>query len=392
MDNRRLVRTLRERFPTPTSLEPDPAVRSELWAGEQVVWLGGPSRWGLFRITPALVVLAAAWGFSVYLTRTAGLNLWQYLQHLFGTAEGLGTWLPLGLAAFLAGLFLLSLRDPRKRWTYVVTDRRLMTFHKGEKLREAGPDDLDDLRVHDSVEARLRGIGDVLWRRHRQGSEAKGASGPDHGRHGFRGMADPHEWLERLEEWREELHRAAREASEEFAAEGGRRGSGAAEGTTTLENRKYEFRLTVPAEWHGTAQTLESRPRRLLGFELPLSSTRTTASQPLHEAGEEWNLLEIAGRSGFGLKLMVHDGPPEKDFETLRAQMSSRLVSSDGDYQAGPFRGFRLDYTFTSNAYIRWVVLEGPGFHLELQALVKPDQKEAHLPAFEALLKSIERV
>lgn len=175
-----------------------PDVEAELDPGEELLWLGGPDRWGLFRATPFVVVLFLVVGISTYISAGSGLTLWEYAARLLGT---------MGLAPHLAGLGLvglfavflgLSLRDPRPRWNYVVTDRRLLTFYRGEKLREANIGRMNRLRVLQGIEGRLRNVGDVLWS---PVTNVESNSGPDRGRHGFRGIRDPKIWQQRLQTW-----------------------------------------------------------------------------------------------------------------------------------------------------------------------------------------------
>lgn len=62
-----------------------------------------------------------------------------------------------GLVAAYLVVLGLALRDPRGRWTYVVTDRRLMTFYNGQKLRDADVSRLNRLTVIRGIDGR-RGI------------------------------------------------------------------------------------------------------------------------------------------------------------------------------------------------------------------------------------------
>ncbi|HMB39881.1 MAG TPA: hypothetical protein VKO85_12455 [Wenzhouxiangellaceae bacterium] len=56
-----------ELFPPSATDSVPSVVRDELSPGEGILWIGGPDRWGLFRATPSVLILAGAIGFLTYL-------------------------------------------------------------------------------------------------------------------------------------------------------------------------------------------------------------------------------------------------------------------------------------------------------------------------------------
>lgn len=198
-------------FPGDPPSEPHPWLRPELEPDERVVWQGRPNRWGFLTATPFVVVLVAALGLVYFTLGGPGVGVGGAFGRLLSGDAPL--WLPALLLAGLAVVAWLVLRDPRPRWLYAVTDRRMMTFYRGSKLREVRPDGLHALRVVQSPEMRMRRLGDVVWKdpdepapedpgtpTARTGRRGRRAS--DRSRWGFRGMADPERWRERMMEWR----------------------------------------------------------------------------------------------------------------------------------------------------------------------------------------------
>ena len=183
-----------------------PDVEAELEQEEELLWLGGPDRWGLFRATPFVVALLLVVGISTYISVGTGLTLWEYAARLLGTMGLAPHLVGSGLVGLFAVFLALSLRDPRPRWNYAVTDHRLLTFYRGEKLREANIGRMNRLRVLQGIEGRLRNVGDVLWS---PVTNVESTSGPDRGRHGFRGMRDPKTWQQRLQAWGQTVEQSA---------------------------------------------------------------------------------------------------------------------------------------------------------------------------------------
>lgn len=186
-------------FPGDPPSEPHPWLGTELEPDERVVWQGRPNRWGFLSATPFVIALVAALGFLYLTLGGPEVGIGGALSRLL-PGEG-PLWLPFLLFAVLAVVGYLVLRDPRPRWLYAVTDRRIMTFYRGTKLREVRPDGLHALRVVQSPEMRMRRLGDVVWKDPADRSPAA-RKGPDGSRWGFRGMADPERWRERMMEWR----------------------------------------------------------------------------------------------------------------------------------------------------------------------------------------------
>ncbi|HKK57630.1 hypothetical protein [Marinobacter sp.] len=119
------------------------------------------------------MVLIVLFAYFSYLDAASDSSAWQYLMmssRLSGSDE-------LIIPALVAGYLLvlgLALRDPRGRRTYVVTDRRVITFYKGRKLRQGGPEKLSQLQVVKGVEGQIRNIGDVVWARVQSTEFARG--------------------------------------------------------------------------------------------------------------------------------------------------------------------------------------------------------------------------
>lgn len=142
--------------------EPHPWLGAELEPGERVVWQGRPNRWGFLTATPFVIALVVALGFLYITLGGPDVGIGGALSRLLA-GDG-PAWLPALLLAGFAALAWFVLRDPRPRWLYAVTDRRMMTFYRGTKLREVRPDGLHALRVVESPEMRLRRLGDVVWK------------------------------------------------------------------------------------------------------------------------------------------------------------------------------------------------------------------------------------
>jgi len=365
-------------------------VTDELFHGEQVVWNGGPTRWSLFRATPFMVVLLVAAGLLAYIARDSGLGPVEFLVMAQSAQEGARALIIPGLVAIYLGFLAFSLRDPRSRWIYVATDRRLMTFFNGRKLRQAGSEGLDRLRVIQGPEMRLRGLGDVVWQLVRGGEHSNESTGPDHGRRGFRGMPDPQAWKERLLAWRDAVRAGAQRQAGEFAARASRQrhDSRSQPGMRTLQNRGYGFSLALPEHWVGRIGLREKRPRRVLGFALPLK-LETVSSEPLHSPPQRWNFIEVAGRSGMVFKVDVHDGPPESSLADWKSTVGASLLDADGNLRCGPLAGYRVDYRVLDRMYGRYAMLAGEGFHLLATVMIPPRQADALMPAIDAVFGSV---
>jgi len=209
---------------------------------EQLLWLGRPSRWGLFRATPFLLILGVAWIYLRYLAGTSDATPWQYLSMMMSRQTGLSELIIAGCILIYA--LGLALRDFRDRWIYAITDHRLMTFYQREKLRETSIDRLDRLRVLRGGEAKLRDIGDLVWSR-AGGPHSSRGRGPDQERCGFRGLKHPLQWKLRLQRWGEVLKQIAASDADTFTGSGPQAisetgdVSAAVPGMRMLVNRKY---------------------------------------------------------------------------------------------------------------------------------------------------------
>ena len=383
--------TVPDRIPT--------AVAEALDDGERLVWVGGPDRWGLFRATPFVTAIALLVGASLFMAAGSGLTPVDYLGRLAGSL-GVDPALVAGAAGLVfAGLLVASLRDPREAWTYVVTDRRLMTFHNGRKLRELGPERLGKLRVLQGLEGRLRNVGDVIWARIGS-SDSTRSRGPDRGRHGFRGMRDPNNWAQRLVRWGDAVTAIAAQDARRFrqsvadADPSQSNGTDAGElpGVRRLVNERYGFGIAVPARWVGRIGTERRAPARLFGLELPFDTLSRDDEQPLHAAPLEWNYIDVQGRSGMKFTVRILDHPPRERCERVRTRAGDGLIETDDALRCGPLTGFRLDYRDGDRARIRHVMLEGEGFHLVAIFAAPPDRADGLLPAIDAVCDSIDAV
>lgn len=365
-------------------------IAQELVRDERVAWIGGPSRWGLFRVTPFVFIGVGLSVVLTYLSSGSGTSPWYYLISIASVQTGINALILPGLLA--AGLVFLgmALRDPRRRWTYVVTDRRLMTFYKGRKLREAGIDRLERLQVIRGLEGRIRGIGDIVWARLRKERNSEGR-GPDHGLHGFRGMEDPERWKARLLEWRQAVRSHAVRDAKEFEQRAASHAAPAPPGSgmRRVANNRFGFSITLPEHWVGRIGLQERARLRILGLELPVQKVRQSSNEPLHKPPESWNFISVSGRSGMKFRINVNPGPPVATFETSRDKVGRSLIEADGKWRCGPLTGYRVDYRYLDTLFCRFAMLAGDGFHMLINVTVPPDQADDLLPALNAAFGSI---
>lgn len=380
-------------FPPSDTRSIPTGVSNELGQNEHVVWIGGPARWGLFRATPFVLILVGAFGYLAYLAAGSETTAWQYLNWILSVQTGTDALIIPGLAAGYVVILGLAMRDPRHRWMYVVTDRRLMTFFKGRKLRETGTEKLDALQSLKGLEGRLRDIGDVVWSRG-GGDYSSERRGADHGRHGFRGMQQPDVWKTHLREWGNALAGMAASDAKAFetrAADAGSESTGG-DGLRRLANRKFGFSMTLPEHWVGRVGLQERAPFRILGLEMPFKQIKQVSNEPLHKPPESWNFITVAGRSGMKFHVNANQGPPVAAFETSRDKVGKSLIDADGDWRCGPLSGYRVDYRYLDKLHCRFAMLAGDGFHMLVNITMPPDQTDDLLPAIDAVFDSIRAV
>jgi hypothetical protein len=383
---------LQEIFPAPDHPRAPDEVLAETGAGERIIWHGGPDRWGLFRATPFVIALALALGVSVAMSSGSGLTPGQYLWRLAGSLGADPALVVSAAAVLFFGLLIASLRDPRDRWTYVVTDRRLMTFHKGRKLREADVRKLRRLRVSRGIEGRLRNVGDVIWAKIANTDD--NVRGPDRGRHGFRGMRDPETWKKRLQQWGRAVEAEVADDARAFARRAPDSGPDAASAASArqLPNRPNGFSIELPQRWVGRIGRQRKKPLELLGLKLPIPTLDRVVDRPLHDPPAEWNFIEVHGRSGMKFTLNVEDGPPPVTGQTARARAGKALVDADEHLRQGPLTGYRVDSRHGDRMHVRRVVLAGDGFHVQIIVAVPGAQADDLLPAIDAVLDSIRAI
>jgi hypothetical protein len=381
---------LQDIFPRPESQRIPDEVLAEMAEGEPVIWHGVPDRWGLFRATPFVVAIVLAVGVSIAMSSGTGLTPAEYLWRLAGSLGADPALIATAAAAMFFGFLAASLRDPRNRWTYVVTDRRMITFHKGRKLREADITRLERLRVVQGLEARIRDVGHVVWERIRY-SENSRVRGPDQGEHGFRGMRNPKDWAERLQSWGQALSHGAAADAREFRSRAAEPNAGAPppSGSRVLRNRRFGFEMTLPGRWVGRIGRQQRKPFELFGLELPLQSLERVSKRPLHDSPEDWNYIEVQGRSGMKFTVNVNEGLPVATFETSRDKVADKLVDADGDFRCGPLSGYRVDYGHLGKRHCRFAMLAGDGFHMLFNVAIPLAQAEDLLPAVDAVFDSI---
>lgn len=384
------IRALRELFPPSDTQSIPTSVSSELGQNEHVVWIGGPARWGLFRATPFVLVLAGALGYLAYLAAGSETSAWQYLVWILSNQSGTDALIIPGLAAGYVLILILAMRDPRHSWMYVATDRRLMTFFKGKKLRETGTEKLDVLQSLQGIEGRLRGIGDVVWSRG-GGEYSSEKGGPDQGRRGFRGMRQPDAWKARLIEWGNALAGMAASDARAFETRASSTDSesSAGDGLRRLVNRRFGVSLVLPEHWVGRVGLQERAPFRIFGLEMPFQQMIQRSNEPLHKPPESWNFITVAGRSGMKFNVNVNPGPPVATFETSRNKVGTSLIDADGDWRCGPLSGYRVDYRYLDKLHCRFAMLAGDGFHMLVNITMPPDQADDLLPAVDAIFGSI---
>lgn len=384
---------LLEIFPPSDLHNAPPGVEQELLRGEQLVWIGGPARWGLFNATPFVLILVGALGYLTYLGTASEASPWQYLVMMASAQRGTDALILPGLAAGYLVILALALRDPRGRWTYVVTDRRLLTFYKGRKLREADVSRLDRLRVIQGIDGRLRNFGDVIWAR--VGREhGKGGRGPDQGRHGFRGMPEPSQWKQRLLAWGEAVARLAAEDARSFQQQAADPAAGTASGAGArrIANRNFGFSMTLPEHWVGRIGFQERAPFRILGLKMPFEQILEKSNEPLHKPPESWNFITVAGRSGMKFTININQGSPVATFETSSNKVGKSLIDADGQWRCGPLCGYRVDYRYLDQLHCRFAMLAGEGFHMLVNITIPPDQADDLLPAIDAVFSSIRTI
>lgn len=376
----------------PASEEPGTPqyVRDELVRGERLVWVGGPWRWGLFRATPFVLILVGAVGYLAYLGSESDASPWQYLAMMAAAQTGTDALILPGLAAGYFIILALALRDPRARWTYAASDRRLMTFYKGRKLREADVSKLDRLEVLRGIDGSLRNFGDVVWARVNK-DHGPGGRGPDQGRHGFRGMKNPLAWKQRILHWGEAVrHGAARDAkSFHDRSRSAQASTAPVNGMQRLDNRRFGISMVVPDHWVGRIGLQERAPFRIFGFEMPFQQIKHVSNQPLHKAPDAWNYITVAGRSGMKFQVNINPGPPAAAFEASRNKVGKSLIDAEGNWVCGPLKGYRVDYLYLDKLHCRFAMLAGEDFHMLINITLPPGQADDLLPAVDAIFDSI---
>lgn len=384
---------LDEIFP-PSHVQDAPlVVESELQRGERLVWFGSPFRWGLFNATPFVLILVGAFGYLTYLGAASEASAWQYLMMIASAQSGTDALILPGLAAGYLVILGLALRDPRGRWTYVVTDRRLMTFYKGKKLREADVSRLDRLQVVQGIDGRLRNVGDVVWARVNR-EHGKGGRGPDQGRHGFRGMPEPRQWKDRLLAWGKTVARLAADDARSFRERTADPAAGniSDAGLRRIANHNFGFSMALPEHWVGRIGFQERAPFTILGLKMPFDQILVKSNEALHKPPASWNFIKISGRSGMKVNINVNEGPPVASFETSRDKVGKTLIDAEGNWQCGPLAGYRIDYRYLDKLHCRFAMLAGDGFHVLVNVTIPPDQADDLLPAVDAVFGSIRTI
>lgn len=365
-------------------------VRDSLLPDERPVWIGGPARWGLFSATPFVLILVGAFGYLTYVGAASEVSAWQYLMMMAAAQSGSKALILPGLAAGYLVVLGLALRDPRGRWTYVVTDRRLMTFYKGQKLREADVSRLNRLTVIRGIDGRLRNKGHVVWARVSR-EHGEGGRGPDQGRHGFRGMPEPRQWKERLLAWGKAVTRMAADDASSFRnrATEPAAGNATVAGLRRIVNRDFGFSMTLPEHWVGRIGFQERAPFRILGVKMPFEQILEKSNEPLHKPSAAWNFIKVTGRSGMKFNVNINQGSPIASFETSRDKVGKSLIEADGQWRCGPLTGYRVDYRYLERLHCRFGMLAGDGFHMLINVTIPPDQADDLLPAVDAVFGSI---
>lgn len=379
-----------EIFPASDVQDAQPGVEGELQRGEQLVWIGGSARWGLFSATPFVLILVGAFGYLAYVGAASEASALQYLMMIASAQSGTDALILPGLAAGYLVIVGLALRDPRGCWTYVATDRRLMTFYKGRKLREADVSRLDRLQAVQGIDGRLRNVGDVVWAR-RSGKHSSEGRAPAQRRHGFRGIPEPRQWERRLLAWRKAVTRLAADDARSFQKQAADPCSRDRFSGRPATNRQPEIRLsmTLPEHWVGRMGFQERAPFTILGLKMPFDQILVKSNEPLHKPPALWNFIEVAGRSGMKFNINVNEGPRVASFETSRDTVGKTLIDAEGNWQCGPLAGYRIDYRYLDKLHCRFAMLAEDGFHILVNITLPPDQADDLLPAVDAVFGSI---
>ena len=308
------------------TVTPGPALAAVLEPGERVHWQGGPVHGGSsdvigWSVSLALILAGAAAG--------AGL-----------LAAGPGA----ALAATAAGILFgfLKWRDRPARWTYALTDRRLLSLRAGVIQEQTGSDTLEGLRLSPNA----GGTADVLWRdasntrmksRHRR-------------RTGFLRQREGEALVELIRTWRSAFAARSETAASAFTASAS--ASGAASGTIRIVNRDLGFQLDAPSGWKASVRRRTDGPLTVLGVTLLPRLIREGESAPWTGQPDGWNALTLRGAQAIGFDLFARPAPLALTLQQVlddpwAKALGVETVETDPVNQIGPWRGFAVTRTLT---------------------------------------------
>ena len=377
------------------SADVDARLRPHLDPEERVLWQDRPKPGSFF----GPVVIAGGLGLVLFglflLLGVAGNMLTPQMQ--YGGAA----------AAAFAGLVILAqgLRRRAARWSYAVTDRRLISVLGKRLIRSVTPEQLDRLTLT------VRGNTVYWFRIHHNQSRSYdrgNAAGPDGRFIGFHGLADAEAVKAMIEAWRLAMSRRAAETASSFAQSRAtpRPDEGTvADGTRRIRHPQAGLSMDMPSDWQALVSTRTDAPLQIFGITLLPRFIRESEKRP-YAPDLDWNILQVKAAPEAGLVLTLADGPMT---QTLEGVLSDRwsaitgatILTQEPDYRAGPFRGFgvtrrlpkgaqvRSTAALSAPAMLRQLWLEGEGLCLELEAYALEGQTEIWR-GIEAMIASLD--
>jgi hypothetical protein len=276
-------------------------------------------------------------------SREMGLTV----RELAGTLLERAPMLPYAFAlifAFPIVLRLLKLdnRSRLRRYfeglTFGITDRRVLVID-GDHVQSFAGEELDRPRVIE----RAGGYGDVIFGRNPSSGSTSRQRDPvrqERDRVGFKGLPNPEEIRDRLEEWiAGELQESADTVSDFIEAkENDERPTFATpEGMATLRHPATGMTVDYPDQW-----SVKVRKKKK-----PLGKTfldRERWGAPSEIA--DWNFVRIEGPSGCTVDAEIFETPMLASYESMAhgvlASLAGEVIDSDPDYSQHGMQGFEV--------------------------------------------------
>ncbi len=306
------------------SVPPGPALAAILEPGELVHWQGAPANGGAGAILGWIVSAGLV---AAGIAAAAGLVM-----------AGPGTALAVAGAGALFGV--AGWMDRPARWTYALTDRRLLILRGGAMWAHATSETLENLRLRSNRD----GTSDVLWR---DGARVR-VDRKGRRRTGFLRQRDGAALEGLIRTWHSIF--AARSEIAAVAFTGSPAASDATPGAVRISNRDLGFRLEAPSGWTATVRRRTDGPLMVFGVTLLPRVVREGEPVPWNGQTGGWNALTLRGAQATGFDLFAKAEPLSLTLREVLDDPWARglgieTVETDPDVRIGPWRGFAVTRT-----------------------------------------------